>query len=106
MPTGIELIAAERQRQIDAEGWTPEHDAEHRDRALARAAMCYVCNYVEQAWTLDGVNDKNYTAASVPYLWPTEWDDASWKPKNPIADLTRAGALIAAELDRLTAKAV
>ena len=29
MKTGIEIIAAERQRQIDQEGWTSEYDAEH-----------------------------------------------------------------------------
>ena len=38
---GAALIAAERQRQIDAEGWTPEHDAEHGDDALACAAAVY-----------------------------------------------------------------
>ena len=27
--TGVELIAAERQRQIEVEGWTPEHDDAH-----------------------------------------------------------------------------
>lgn len=26
MKTGIELIAEERQRQIEVEGWTPEYD--------------------------------------------------------------------------------
>ena len=29
--TGAELIAAERRRQIEDEGWTPEHDVEHAD---------------------------------------------------------------------------
>jgi hypothetical protein len=33
-PSGIDLIAAERQRQIDAEGWTPEHDDEHAGGVL------------------------------------------------------------------------
>src|SRR6516162_7451434 len=28
--TGAELIAVERQRQINREGWTPEHDDEHK----------------------------------------------------------------------------
>lgn len=28
MKTGIELIAEERQRQIEIEGWTAEHDKE------------------------------------------------------------------------------
>ena len=29
MKIGLEIIAAERQRQIEQEGYTPEHDAEH-----------------------------------------------------------------------------
>ncbi len=41
MKTGIELITAERKRQIEKEGWTPEHDAEHTDGSLALAAVCY-----------------------------------------------------------------
>lgn len=28
-PNGVELIVAERKRQIEIEGWTAEHDAEH-----------------------------------------------------------------------------
>jgi hypothetical protein len=39
--TGAELIAAERQRQIEVEGWTPEHDAAHDGGELAIAAACY-----------------------------------------------------------------
>lgn len=29
MSRGIELIAAERKRQTEQEGWTPEHDEQH-----------------------------------------------------------------------------
>ena len=36
--SGADLIAAERRRQIEAEGWTPEHDAEHGGESLAIAA--------------------------------------------------------------------
>ena len=36
MKTGIELITEERQRQIEVEGWTPEHDAKH---AFGEAAL-------------------------------------------------------------------
>jgi hypothetical protein len=38
MKTGMELIADERKRQIDQEGWTAEHDDGHDGRELARAA--------------------------------------------------------------------
>ena len=41
MKTGIELITKERQRQIEVEGWTKEHDAEHTNDSLALAAVCY-----------------------------------------------------------------
>lgn len=34
-------IAAERERQINAEGWTPEHDDKHRRGDLAMAAALY-----------------------------------------------------------------
>ena len=41
MRTGIELIQEERTRQVQEEGWTPEHDEEHGDGELALAAACY-----------------------------------------------------------------
>ncbi len=37
MKTGIELIAEERQRQIDQEGYTPDHDDEQDDTSGAAA---------------------------------------------------------------------
>jgi glucose/arabinose dehydrogenase len=37
---GVGLIAAERQRQVSQEGWTPEHDDTHTDGSLAGAAAC------------------------------------------------------------------
>lgn len=107
MKTGIELIAEERQRQISKEGWTTEHDDEHDHRELARAAESYVSHYVSRQhvikneYRLPGIVDgpKAYITEPPPESWP--WDDADWKPKNPIADLIKAGALIAAEIDRL-----
>ena len=41
--TGVELIAAERARQVDVKGWTPEHDDNNHDAdgALVLAAACY-----------------------------------------------------------------
>lgn len=41
MKTGVELIAEERQRQIEVEGWTAERDAQYVDESLAFAAACY-----------------------------------------------------------------
>jgi hypothetical protein len=39
--TGIELIAAERERHTAKLGWTAEHDDEHASGELATAAVCY-----------------------------------------------------------------
>lgn len=38
---GIELIAAERKRQVESEGWTPEHDDQHDSDEMAMAAAVY-----------------------------------------------------------------
>ena len=95
---GVELITAERQRQIDAEGWTPEHDDEHLKAELIGAARAYAFA------ALCGVL---YTATAdelmmIPDDWPTAWDRSWWKPSDdPIRNLVKAGALIAAEIDRL-----
>lgn len=87
--TGIELIAAERQRQIAVEGWTPEHDDQHIMGEMAAAAMCYSLN----ARALDAPQ------YFIEEWWP--WDMDQWKPTDPLRNLVKAGALIAAEIDRL-----
>jgi uncharacterized Zn finger protein (UPF0148 family) len=103
--TGAEMIAEERRRQIDIEGFKPERDAENSGRELAMAARCYLAQYVERAWLLEEFNDGaqlyEADAEDLPNDWPEAWDPDLWKPKNPIRDLVRAGALIAAEIDRL-----
>ena len=89
MKTGIEIIAEERQRQILVEGWTNEHDKQHTHGELASAAEAYL-----RVETRIG-------EFSHPQVWP--WDIKWWKPseENPIRNLAKAGALIAAEIDRL-----
>ena len=91
MSTGIELIATERQRQIAEEGWTAEHDSQHTEGELAMAAIAYI-----EADDTDEPG-KLFTAASGFWPWSGEW----WKPKDRIRNLVSAGALIAAEIDRL-----
>ncbi len=91
----IALIAAERQRQVEAEGWTAKHDDRHVDAELARAAACY-------ALPPDGGRGP----FDVPTHWPFE--ARSWKPTpdDRVRELVKAAALIAAEIDRLLRKAV
>ena len=99
MKTGIELIAEERQRQIEVEGWTKEHDAEHTNGSLALAAVCYAIPSESRRYSYCPLRKER-----VPDFWP--WDKEWWKPcpENRIRELVKAGALIAAEIDRLQAK--
>lgn len=89
-PDGIALIAAERQRQTTVEGWTPEHDDSHDDSQLLSAAIVYA----------ERVRLPESFASTLPPMWP--WAAKWWKPSaDPIRNLVKAGALIAAEIDRL-----
>ena len=88
--TGVGLIATERKRQIEKVGWTPDHDANHREGELSLAAMCYAAPSAA------------CIGQGTPSHWP--WDSMWWKPSNHIRNLVKAGALIAAEIDRLQRK--
>jgi hypothetical protein len=110
--TGAELIAAERQRQVDAEGWTPEHDDHHTKAELAWAATCYAAP--EAIVRVHVRRDPDGVGGGVTWSepWPTEYTQnynrgepgyAPWhRPAaDRVARLVKAGALIAAEIDRL-----
>ena len=96
--SGVELIAAERRRQIEVEGWTPEHDAQHFSGELTEAAICYAnLSSALVRWPWKDVN------AGCQHNWP--WSPTWWKPSPVnIRNLVKAGALIAAEIDRLQRK--
>ena len=99
MKTGIELIAEERQRQIEVECWTKEHDAEHKNGELAKAAICYADPNVYYH------QENRIMRYRIPNkFWPEQWDIHWFKPTDRIRDLVKAGALIAAEIDRLQAQ--
>lgn len=90
-------VLAERQRQISAEGWTPDHDDEHSNGEIAYAATSYA---VEAAHLVDGM--KPSPTRSPPFSWPPQWDTSWWKPSDtPRRNLVKAGALILAEIERL-----
>ena len=101
MKTGIELINEERERQKSVEGWTQEHDAEHCFGELANAAACYAMTDFYKMRDVVSVECEDETVRQVPIIWP--WNGSYWKPtpEDRIKELTKAGALIAAEIDRL-----
>lgn len=73
-------ISAERWRQINEEGWSPEHDDDHDKGELANAAACYAIG--------DPMG-----------LWP--WELSWFKLGDRRRNLVKAGALIIAEIERL-----
>lgn len=91
--TGVELIAAERRRQIEVEGWTLEHDRIEHDGSdnIVMAAICYAL-------------PDEHRHGEPPIWWP--WASSYWKPTpdDRVRELVKAGALIAAEIDRLLTK--
>ncbi len=91
-PTGADLIVEERQRQLDEEGWTTQNDLRYKDGELIRAALCYA----------DSANP------FVKYVGPRTWPwDVKWDKRakhSTKRKLVIAGALLAAELDRLQAE--
>lgn len=99
--TAIDDIAAERRRQIEAEGWTPAHDDTHNDGELAEAAACYACpNPTMGKWFIQGPDGMMYPYdRPIPQAWP--WHPQWWKPTDRRRDLVKAGALILAEIERL-----
>lgn len=91
--TGVELIAEERKRQIESEDWSPNHDDGHSCDELAIAGACY-------ALPKDLREKPLWNETLVERLWP--FGSCEWNPKrNRVRDLVRAGALIAAEIDRI-----
>lgn len=85
---GVGLIQEERVRQMVDHGYNGEHDDGHVLNELARAA---------QAYATPGLNSKT----PMPAEWPATWAPW-WRPSDDaVENLSRAGALIAAEIDRI-----
>jgi len=90
MKTGIEIIADERKRQVESEGWTSEHDDQYVEEQLAEAAASYA---LPPLWRT--------SPDRIPITWP--FHNRWWKPTpdDRLKELAKAGALIAAEIDRI-----
>lgn len=86
----LQDVAAERQRQISAEGWSTEHDDEHAPGQLSDAGGCYALSAFEDNKTREGYE---------PDWWP--WERHWYKPGTPRRDLVKAAALIIAEIEHL-----
>ncbi|BCF96586.1 hypothetical protein PPGU19_011550 [Paraburkholderia sp. PGU19] len=85
-------VLAERERQVTAEGWTPEHDDSHDDGQMAAAAGYY-------ALASSFPHERDIGRGHVPPYWP--WEKSWWKPSTKRCNLVKAGALILAEIERI-----
>lgn len=97
--TGARMITQERDRHRDVEGFTDERDDKYVGDELAWAAVAYAA---PAPVTCDGPG-----VSHDPWPWSENWDKRP--PQGcPIEDriraLVKAGALCAAEIDRLIRK--
>lgn len=101
--TGVEMIAQEREEQISKHGWTIEHDKQYRDSELL-ALVEYIIKDDDDAekdnireYLFDIVDSDTQYCPIFPQHIQEKFDS-----KNNIERLVIAGALIAAEIDRLS----
>ena len=97
--SGIGLIIAERRRQVSVEGYDAAHDDKHIDGDLAEAAATYA---LPPSLRFKYSGQKMVPGISIPGMWP--WPDGYKLGPTRIHELAKAGALIAAEIDRLLRK--
>ena len=106
MKTGIELIAEERQRQIEVEGYSAQHDSQHNASEFVYAAIAYTeaakvgvnCQEIGNTNENEIIQRKREMGLYFP------WGQTNFKPTTNIRDLVKAGALIASAIDRLQAQ--
>ncbi len=100
--SGVQRIAAERERQTTEEGHSVETDARWTEGELGQAAYCYLIDYLCEHF---GVYPPERRGRNVEGLinWP--WAN-EYKPTrgDSVRQLAKVGALIAAEIDRLNAE--
>lgn len=101
--TGAEQIQAERNRQMLDEHFDAAHDDEHARGELILASIGYAMEAIPQFIPIEvrvGVVTRVEDDDTPPDWWP--WEESWWKPStDPVVNLVKAGALIAAEIDRI-----
>jgi hypothetical protein len=109
MKTGIELIAEERDRQVK-KGYDAEHDEDESAMQLSCAAAMFIAEATNKNWKDHTHYDDLGNCARFQLR---QMDTRKWKEQWPWSDhdgrsnsdektcLIKAGALIAAEIDRL-----
>ena len=109
--SGVGLIAVEREKQIEEDGFDAGHDRDHVAGELSAAAACYAVNksdvpgkYIRVVKHTILPRDPSacgYRSTELPdaFPWSDEFDKRDQHDR--LRSLVIAGALIAAEIDRL-----
>ncbi|AHN74712.1 hypothetical protein DA70_09780 [Pandoraea pnomenusa] len=93
-------VLAERQRQVESEGWTFEHDDEHVNDEIAALAALYAMPQASRYWDASSTGYGDTLAeAMLPHGWVAKDGDRR-------RELVKAGALILAEIERIDRAAV
>jgi hypothetical protein len=95
----VELILAERIRQVDGEGWTPAHDdQERREGQLAAAGASYALAVHQKALVHARTGSLDVKPSAAHARWP--FSPLAWKPAGMRRMTVKGAALILAELAR------
>jgi hypothetical protein len=103
---GAALITAERQEQIHKHGWDVKHDEDYGRGELVQAAATCLSLYVQG--DMASINVAGQYEEEKMWPWQSDFGMSFFKKidrKSDIDKLKVAGALIAAEIDRLQAAA-
>ena len=103
--SALSYVAAERQRQVSAEGWSAAHDDTHDKFEMSRAAAFYCLHTAADVLPEpdhDAPSDRYGLFLTADSAWPEAWSRHLWKkPKDARRNLVRAAALIIADIERL-----
>lgn len=95
----VQAVIAERFRQVEAEGWSSEHDDDHADGELALAGAAYAVGERRALLHLEDADGIRNLTRTIPFtgrmIWP--WSRGWWKPDHDRRNLVKACALIIAE---------
>jgi hypothetical protein len=94
---GVLRIANERLRHFEEEGWDADHDAQHVNNELSLVACCYAAPRF--IYIMEHAGNEIYFADPWPETWNPKYDKRNKHDR--LRRLEIAGALIAAEIDRI-----
>ncbi len=92
----LQLVLAERLEQVEQHGYTPDHDDHHGGGEIAMGAGAYLAAYIADG--VEGLEAADALSAALEQ-WP--WRSDLFRPTGEVEMLTKATAMLLAELDRV-----